>query len=385
MYMFKVSAPGKVILFGEHAVVYEKLAVAASLDQRVVLEFAELAESEKMVEISLPKVDLCLSIPLQKIKDFFFSFSFDYRSGDHDLLYEKVRQFVATTINHATFQQTLSLEVFFYSLVLVSYEEQIVLKPFRVHLDTQLSIGSGLGSSASFAVCLTACFYNWSLLQKGVFRANFDTFDLTQISQYALRCERITHGNPSGIDTSVCTFGSVVRFKKGHLMETMPKMPNMKILLVDTQVGRSTKALVQMIAELKSKYPTIINPLMFSIEGISCAAFLAISALSNLPSDHNTSARLEEYKELMLLINMNQNILAMLGVSHPSLDKICDEARKYGLAAKLTGAGGGGHAYILIPPDIVDETILNISQKLIADGFKVTQAQIGCSGVKIDK
>lgn len=88
---------------------------------------------------------------------------------------------------------------------------------------------------------------------------------------------------------------------------------------------------------------------------------------------------------MQLLINMNQNILAMLGVSHPSLDKICDEARKYGLAAKLTGAGGGGHAYILIPPDIVDETISSISQKLTADGFKVTQAQIGCSGVKIDK
>lgn len=300
MYMFKVSAPGKVILFGEHAVVYEKLAVAASLDQRVALEFAELAESKNMVEISLPKVDLCLSIPLQKIKDFFFSFSFDYRSGDHDLLYEKVRQFVATTINRATFQQTLSLEVFFYSLVLVSYEEQIVLKPFRVHLDTQLSIGSGLGSSASFAVCLTACFYHWSLLQKGVFKANFDTFDLTQISQYALHCERITHGNPSGVDTSVCTFGSIVRFRKGNLMETMPKTPNMKILLVDTQVGRSTKALVQMITELKSKYPAIINPLMFSIEGISHAAFLAISALSNLPCDPNASTRLEEYKELMV-------------------------------------------------------------------------------------
>lgn len=82
---------------------------------------------------------------------------------------------------------------------------------------------------------------------------------------------------------------------------------------------------------------------------------------------------------------MNQNILSTLGVSHPSLDRICDEARKHGLAAKLTGAGGGGHAYVLIPPDTADETIRSISQKLTADGFKVTQAQIGCRGVTIDE
>lgn len=88
---------------------------------------------------------------------------------------------------------------------------------------------------------------------------------------------------------------------------------------------------------------------------------------------------------MQLLINMNQNILSMLGVSHPSLDKICDEARKHGLAAKLTGAGGGGHAYILIPPDVSDDTIFSISQKLTAHGFRIMQAQIGCDGVKIEQ
>lgn len=82
---------------------------------------------------------------------------------------------------------------------------------------------------------------------------------------------------------------------------------------------------------------------------------------------------------------MNQNILSILGVSHPLLDKICNEAREHGLAAKLTGAGGGGHAFILIPPNTADETISRISQKLIANGFKVIQAQVGCHGVTIDE
>lgn len=323
MHQFKVSAPGKVILFGEHAVVYEKLAVAASLDQRVMLEFTELPDdeqTERMVEISLPKINLSLSVPLQKIKDFFFSFSFDYRSGDHGLLYDKVRQFVATTIGRATSQQTLSLEAFFYSLVLVSYEEQIVLKPFRVHLDTQLSIGSGLGSSASFSVCLAACFIHWSRLQKGIVRTykDFDAFDLTQISHYALNCERIMHGNPSGIDTCVCTYGSIVKFRKGSLMEPMANSPSLRILLVDTQVQRSTKALVQMMMELKTKYSAIIDPIMFSIEGISYAGLQTIGEIHDLSGGHGESLLLK-YKELMVSLDGDFRISVYLGRKNSNL------------------------------------------------------------------
>lgn len=304
MHQFKVSAPGKVILFGEHAVVYEKLAVAASLDQRIVLEFVELladesaSQSEQLIEILLPNVDLCLNVPLQKVKDFFFSFNFDYRSGN-DLLYDKVRQFVATTTGHSTSQQTLSLEVFFYSLVLVSYEEQIVLKPFRVQLNTHLPIGSGLGSSASFSVCLTTCFFHWSRLQKGIVKTSFDTLDLTKISHYALNCEKITHGNPSGIDTYVCTFGSIVKFKKNSLMEPIANATSLRVLLVDTQVQRSTKALVQMVRELKIKYPAIIDPIMSSIEGISQTSLQTIGAIDDLSDDCHESLLLK-YKQLMV-------------------------------------------------------------------------------------
>lgn len=51
---------------------------------------------------------------------------------------------------------------------------------------------------------------------------------------------------------------------------------------------------------------------------------------------------------------MNQGLLATCQISHPSLDRICAEAQNYGLAAKLTGAGGGGHAYILLLPDTLN-------------------------------
>ena len=47
---------------------------------------------------------------------------------------------------------------------------------------------------------------------------------------------------------------------------------------------------------------------------------------------------------------MNQSLLSSMGVSHPSLEHIVATATKYGFHAKLTGAGGGGCAFVLIPP-----------------------------------
>ncbi|XP_025157296.1 mevalonate kinase isoform X3 [Harpegnathos saltator] len=356
IHQFKVSAPGKVILFGEHAVVYNKLAVAASLDQRMTLEFAELpdevAESRQMY----------------------------HEPYDYDNLYRLVREFVPTIINRATTEQIQSLEAFFFTMVFVN-RNRTVLKPFRVHLDTEFPIGSGLGSSASFVVCFVTCFYYWWKLRKGEAR-KFIPYDLRHIADMSQMCEKVMHGNPSGIDTSVCTFGSIVKFRSNpYIMEPMAKAPKLKILLVDTQVQRSTKTMVQKVKELQAKHPTIYEPFIASIDGISDAAFQALVPIFRLSDNCEI---LLKYKELMKLINMNQNILSMLEVSHPALDKICDEAQKHGLAAKLTGAGGGGHAYVLIPPDTSDETISNLSQKLTAEGFKVTPAELGGNGVRVE-
>ena len=50
---------------------------------------------------------------------------------------------------------------------------------------------------------------------------------------------------------------------------------------------------------------------------------------------------------------MNQHLLNAVGVGHPALDRVCAVARERGLTAKLTGAGGGGCAFIIIPPGLI--------------------------------
>ncbi|KAG7205136.1 hypothetical protein KM043_005506 [Ampulex compressa] len=380
MIHFKISAPGKVILYGEHAVVYGKTAVAASLGLRTTVEFLELPETEGLIKISFPKVHIAVSVPVQQLEQFFFKSRRVKLEDDGNTFYNVVEEFVRA-IGYNNSQQKLSLEAFFYLLLYIMQKEHGQIKPFQLHLSTELSIRSGLGSSASFAVCLAACFRYWSQLQKNVYKA-FDSEDLDIISAYALKCEKIIHGTPSGIDNSICTYGSMIEYRKNESINVIPDIRSMKILLVDTRVGRSTKVLVEQLAALKNTYPEIMDPILNSIDNISKEAVKILKKISEIPIINNES-HLEEYNELMMLINLNQGLLATCQVSHPSLDRICAEARNYNLAAKLTGAGGGGYAYILLLPDTQPETISSISRKLIADGFSITLTTLGCAGVQI--
>lgn len=377
---FKVSAPGKIILCGEHAVVYGKTAVAASLDLHTVLEFKELAD-HLHIHLSMPKIGLLLNISVQQMKEFLFNDNVvKLQNNNYEATYSSVQKFVEK-IGYNNVSQKLSLEAFFYLLVSISEAEQIKVKPFQVYLDTALSVSSGLGSSASFAVCLATCFLHWSHLQKNMTTV-LDNTQLEIISNYALNCEKIMHGTPSGIDNSVCTFGSIIEFRRGSCLEPIIGAKSMKVLLVDTRVQRSTKALIGRVTELKHKYPKVFDPILDSIDNVSKEALNVIRRIRDLPEEYNKSY-FEAYKELMTLIEVNQGLLSSCQVSHPSLDRICTEAKNYSLAAKLTGAGGGGYAYILLLPDTPNETIASISKKLIANGYLVTLTTLGGCGVQI--
>lgn len=299
MVEFKVSAPGKVILFGEHAVVYGKTAVAASLALRTNLDFRELPLGTDYINISMPKISLTQQIPLQHILDFFFGQSSPKSSDGHDEFHKHVQTFVEE-IGFNSVPQKQALEAFFYLLITISQVESITIKPIHIHLDTALSVSSGLGSSASFAVCLATCFYHWSRVQRNV-GTSLDEAQLREISSYALDCERIMHGTPSGIDNTICTFGSIIEYRKGDRLVPIYGVKIMRVLLVDTRVPRSTKALVESLAQLRSKYPKIFDPVLESIDSVSVEALAVIRRIQELPEAHDELLS-EAYNELMVSI-----------------------------------------------------------------------------------
>jgi len=90
--------------------------------------------------------------------------------------------------------------------------------------------------------------------------------------------------------------------------------------------------------------------------------------------------REEHYETLEELMEINHHLLASLDVSHPALERVISSARRTGFkGAKLTGAGGGGCAIVLLPPEKGDESAL--VEALELEGFKCWRAKLGGKGV----
>lgn len=89
----------------------------------------------------------------------------------------------------------------------------MIFRGFSVTIDSDLKVGAGLGSSASFSVVLAGCFVKE--ITRNV-TTQFSDEELCEISQWAFCSERIMHGTPSGLDNCLCTYGSIIRFRKNE-------------------------------------------------------------------------------------------------------------------------------------------------------------------------
>jgi mevalonate kinase len=254
------SAPGKVFLFGEHAVLYQKPGIALAIRPRV---YVTVRRTNHPHQAKSPYIDQCF------------------------------REFGVKG---------------------------------SVYINSQLPSSSGLGSSAAVTVATLA--------------AINDEFDMgrsrEQIAEMAWKIEKkVQKGRASATDTTVSTYGGMFLIKEGTRKRLAPQ--NYHLVIGNSQISHSTSRMVEKVAELKQKHPSIINPVLDSIEAI------VMDAMKHL----------DEPVYLGKLMDMNHNLLETLGVGHPQLSRLVLAARSTGaFGAKITGAGGGGCMVALAPKNI---------------------------------
>ncbi|XP_032327292.1 mevalonate kinase isoform X2 [Camelus ferus] len=183
------------------------------------------------------------------------------------------------------------------------------------------------------------------------------------------------HGNPSGVDNAVSTWGGALRYQQGKI-SSLKRPPALQILLINTKVPRSTKALVAGVRSRLLKFPEIVAPLLTSIDAISLECERVFGEMAAAPTP-------EHYLVLEELIDMNQHHLNALGVGHASLDQLCQVTMAHGLHSKLTGAGGGGCGITLLRPDLERPEVEATKQALTNCGFDCWETSIGAPGVSM--
>ncbi|CAG4931675.1 unnamed protein product [Colias eurytheme] len=383
-YCVRLSAPGKVILHGEHSVVFGKTAIAVSLGLRTSIRVQEI--SEPVLKVNLPAVGLNSTIPLDLInKELLKQTTFHIEAPEtlaHEEHLAKTEKFVTHISNfeQLTNVKQNALRGLFY-VVFGIFGGNEFENGMEITIVSDLTIGAGTGSSASYAVCLTGALLQLAKLKKGIKVDQLSLDDRKLISKWAFNCERITHGTPSGIDNTTATFGSLVSFRKGHEPDLLDIKLDLRILLVYSCVSRETKALAANVRSLMQRNQQAVDCVMDAIDHIAKRALEILQNLSS--SDHNGDVD-EQYQHLAELWNMNHCLLASLGVSHPALESIRASALARGLACKLTGAGGGGYVIVLIPPSTKQSVVEELSQELSTKGFVVTDTKLGGPGVTLD-
>ncbi len=285
--MSMATAPGKIILVGEHAVVYGQPAIAVPVWERVATATITAAPAGHGCWISAPDINRHFALTT---------------AGDDEPLALITRLALATVDAPAN-------------------------PDWQINVHSQIPIASGLGSGAALSTALVRAIY----LHLG------RRVDPAQISALVYASEQLYHGTPSGIDNTVVAYGMPVWFIKGQTPTIFRAQQPLTLAIADSGIAAPTKETVGDVRRGWENDPTRYTSWFTEIGTIAHAARQAIET--------------GDLALLGTLFTQNQAILAKLGVNSPALQRLVDAALASGAyGAKLSGGGRGGNMIALIEP-----------------------------------
>lgn len=378
----KARAPGKIILAGEHAVVHGSTAVAASIGLYTYasLRFPTPSDNDDSLKLQLKDMALEFSWPVTRIKEALAGFRSSLSATPTSCSIESMKS-IAALVEEQNIPEAKVELVAGVSAFLWLYSCIQGFKPATVVVNSELPLGSGLGSSAALCVALSAALLAFSdsvsldMNQQGW--SVFGESELDLVNKWAFEGEKIIHGKPSGLDNTVSTYGNMIKFKSGALTRLKSNM-TLRMLITNTKVGRNTKALVAGVSERTLRHPDAMSLVFNAVDSISKE--LAAIIQSPAPDELSITGKEEKVEELM---EMNQGLLQCMGVSHASIETVLRTTLKYKLASKLTGAGGGGCVLTLLPTLLSGTVVDKVIAELESCGFQCLIAAIGGKGVEV--
>ncbi len=195
------SAPGKVILFGEHFVVYGVKAILCSINKRVTVTAEKTSERKISINSKIGKLELDPNKSISEINS--------------------------------------PLKPFYYLA-----NKAIENKDIGIHIqiDSEIPLGAGLGSSSACCVAGAAAIFKL-----------FGDISKEEILKLAIEAERTIFKNTSGADCTVCTYGGIMEYDKNHGFKKIEYEPNFQLIIINSNIEHSTQSMVSKVKEFENK------------------------------------------------------------------------------------------------------------------------------------
>ena len=291
----KAISPGKLILSGEHSVVYNRPAVAMAIDRSVVATIEDSDDGK--ISFDLPDVDSHDSFTLMALHDFKRRAATNYRLfldgqlGIRDVLYKPV-------------------DLFKFGFITVldglhrSLDSGIVIK-----LKSNLPVGSGMGSSAAAVLSELRALGHYLRVD----------FKPEWAYEFSLEAEKLQHGHPSGVDSYISLHGGCAAFENG-VAKSIP-LPRMQMYLVETGSPEATTG--ECVVQVKEQF----------------ADDMIWNDFEAVTREVETAVRENNAEVMRALLRENHRLLCRIGVVPEKVQRFISDVEAAGAAAKICGAG----------------------------------------------
>lgn len=317
-----ISAPGKLMLMGEHAVVYNRPCLVTALSQR-------------------------MKVTAQKIDQSFFELEAD------DIGIRNYKKRISDLLTGA-----VSKEIRFAEAAMANF---FATYPFnggvRLEIFSEIPLKIGLGSSSAVVVCVIKALSE-------LFGVNLDP---TRVFNLSYKTILDVQKRGSGFDAAAAVWGGTLYFVTGGkvIEQVSDSLP---LVVGYSGIKSDTPAMINQVAEKAKKHPEIIGEIFNQIEKIVESGK---KALKN-----------KDWKTLGELMNFNQGYLISLGVSTDRLTNMVNAAMAAGAwGAKISGAGGGDCIVALAPENKKNA----IANAITNAGGKIISVNIDAPGMKVEK
>lgn len=318
----KISTPGKLMLFGEHSVVYERPCIVTAVDQRMTV----IVEIQKgnFFQLIAPGVGLQ-------------SYSQEIDSLGKNPNIPKGARFVEIAVRNF-------------------FKKYNIKSGLKIETRSAFSSEFGFGSSSAVTV--------------GVVKALSELFSVKLQEQELMKLSYRTvldvQGVGSGFDLAAAIWGGTLWFVRGGKTIIPLDQGNLPIVVGYTGIKADTPTLIRRVEDEKRKYPAVIDNIF---EAITLIAKEAKDALER-----------KDWEKLGELMNLNQGLLDSLGVNTKELASLIYVARQAGaFGAKLSGAGGGDCMIALVS----EENKKKVEIAIEKEGGKILNVKTGAEGTRV--